>query len=242
MPQCSIALPQCSRAGALVYKRPAMASAVIRVATMPTMARQTRVAAISNIFGSPRVAVAVPTVCPPIVVLLCCYCCQNGNTLLPILVLALVGFCRHIVRARAAMVPPRKTRVNKMATNTNKATKANTTTKRTAAPATVVNGTAPTQAPAGTKAAQAAAPQPTLYTMGQWPAGQRGHRAYAHAVAVALTKANPKGFTLAQYRAALVAQASSSALTPPKGGWAGHNMPTWAAGAKQQWLVPVAGK
>ena len=117
--------------------------------------------------------------------------------------------------------------------------KTKTTAKRTA-PQAVNNGTAPTVAATGTKAAVAAAPQAQLYTLAQWPAQQRGHRAYARAVAVSLTAANPKGFTLATYKGALVAQAANSDLAPPKGGWAAHNMPTWAANPKNLWLAPVA--
>ena len=71
-----------------------------------------------------------------------------------------------------------------------------------------------------------------------WPAGQRGHRAFACQVAQACAKAHPGGFTLAQYRAALVASAGASTLPLPKGGWQRHNMPQWAAA--QKWLVPVA--
>ena len=71
-----------------------------------------------------------------------------------------------------------------------------------------------------------------------WPVGQRGHRAFACQVAQACAKAHPAGFTLAQYRAALVASASASTLPLPKGGWQRHNMPQWAAA--QKWLVPVA--
>ncbi len=71
-----------------------------------------------------------------------------------------------------------------------------------------------------------------------WPVGQRGHRAFACQVAQACAKAHPGGFTLAQYRAALVASAGASTLPLPKGGWQRHNMPQWAAA--QKWLVPVA--
>lgn len=71
-----------------------------------------------------------------------------------------------------------------------------------------------------------------------WPVGQRGHRAFACQVAQACAKAHHGGFTLAQYRAALVASASASTLPLPKGGWQRHNMPQWAAA--QKWLVPVA--
>lgn len=127
-------------------------------------------------------------------------------------------------------------RVTNMATKTNTATAA-TAAKAAAAPAPV----APTVAPAAVVVAGAA-----LYTyqpydgktnMG-WPAGQRGHRAFACQVAQACAKAHPGGFTLAQYRAALVASASASTLPLPKGGWQRHNMPQWAAA--QKWLVPVA--
>lgn len=108
-----------------------------------------------------------------------------------------------------------------------------------AAPAPVA--AAPTVAPAAVVVAGAA-----LYTYAPyngatntgWPTGQRGHRAFACQVAQACAKAHPAGFTLAQYRAALVASAGASSLPLPKGGWQRHNMPQWAAA--QKWLVPVA--
>lgn len=108
-----------------------------------------------------------------------------------------------------------------------------------AAPAPVA--AAPAVAPAAIVVAGAA-----LYTYAPyngatntgWPVGQRGHRAFACQVAQACAKAHPAGFTLAQYRAALVASASASTLPLPKGGWQRHNMPQWAAA--QKWLVPVA--
>lgn len=122
-----------------------------------------------------------------------------------------------------------------MATKTNKAT----ATKRKAA-APTSNSAAPTQKAKGGKAAQAAVTQAPLFTMGHWPNVRPATiRAYAQATAATLAKASPKGFTLAAYRAALVAGAAASSVTPPKGGWARHNMPTWAAHAKQQWIVPV---
>jgi hypothetical protein len=68
------------------------------------------------------------------------------------------------------------------------------------------------------------------------------HRAYAQAVAKALAKVSPKGFTLVAYRAALVAGAAASSIAPPTGGWAAHNMPTWCANPKQAWLVPAGSK
>lgn len=128
------------------------------------------------------------------------------------------------------------------------ATKANTTTTATA---TATAGKA-AAAPAPVAAAPAAAPaavvvaSAALYTYQPyngatntgWPVGQRGHRAFACQVAQACAKAHPGGFTLAQYRAALVASAAASTLPLPKGGWQRHNMPQWAAA--QKWLVPVA--
>ena len=120
------------------------------------------------------------------------------------------------------------------------ATATKTATKRSAPAPKVNNGTAPTKAPQGKPAAKAAAPQAVRYQLGPWPAQQRGHRAYARAVADQLTKkTGDKGFTLAEYRAALVAGAAASELAPPAGGWEGHNMPTWTAHPKQGWLTPV---
>lgn len=126
-------------------------------------------------------------------------------------------------------------RVNNMATTKT----APTVTAAKAAPAPVA--AAPAAAPAAVVVAGA-----PLYTYQPyngatntgWPVGQRGHRAFACQVAQACAKAHPGGFTLAQYRAALVASASASTLPLPKGGWQRHNMPQWAAA--QKWLVPVA--
>jgi hypothetical protein len=71
-----------------------------------------------------------------------------------------------------------------------------------------------------------------------WPLGQRGHRAFACQVAQALAKAQPQGFTLTQFKAALVASAAASPSLPvPNGGWLRHNMPQWAQ--SQKWVVPV---
>lgn len=128
-------------------------------------------------------------------------------------------------------------------------------TTKTTATATAPTVTAAKAAPAPVAAAPAAAPVApaavvvagaALYTYQPyngatntgWPVGQRGHRAFACQVAQACAKAHPAGFTLAQYRAALVASASASTLPLPKGGWQRHNMPQWAAA--QKWLVPVA--
>lgn len=119
-----------------------------------------------------------------------------------------------------------------MATTANKAA---TATKAAPAPAPVA--TAPAPVTVATTA--------PLYTLGPWPVKAQGGntiRAYAYQVAKALAKAQPQGFTLAQYKAALVANAAGSTMQQPSGGWAGHNMPTWTAHPKQGWLVPVPTK
>ena len=108
--------------------------------------------------------------------------------------------------------------------------------------ATGAGTVATTQQPSGSKAAQAQAPQAPLFTVGNMPPVRGGtHRAYAQAIARQLAKANPKGFTLAQYKQALIANAAASSIAPPRGGWQAHNMPTWCSNPKQAWLVP-AGK
>ena len=84
-------------------------------------------------------------------------------------------------------------------------------------------------------------------TAATWPVKSQGGitiRAYAFKVAVQLAKANKKGFTLAQYKAALVAgQVGKGAVITgfalPSAGWASHNMPTWTSNPKQAWLVPA---
>lgn len=122
-------------------------------------------------------------------------------------------------------------------------TKARTTTKRTAPAATSATGAgtvATTKAAQGSKAAQASAPQAPLFTAGAMPPVRPGtHRAYAQQVARELSKKHPKGFTLAQYKAALVAGAEASTIAPPRGGWQAHNMPTWCSNPKQAWIVPA---
>lgn len=131
-------------------------------------------------------------------------------------------------------------RVTNMATKANTATATATAAKAAPAPVAAAPAAAPV-APAAVVVAGA-----TLYTYQPyngasntgWPVGQRGHRAFACQVAQACAKAHPTGFTLAQYRAALVASAGASSLPLPKGGWQRHNMPQWAAA--QKWLVPVA--
>jgi hypothetical protein len=78
-----------------------------------------------------------------------------------------------------------------------------------------------------------------LFTVGAMPPVLPGsHRQTAQDVANQLTRENPAGFSLLQYRHALV-QAGQETGVEPKGGWENHNMPTWASQPKQSWLVPV---
>ena len=118
------------------------------------------------------------------------------------------------------------------------------TTKATAAKATAAKATAPAPAPAP------AAPQAPHYTLGPWPAKAQGGnsiRAYCYSVAKALTKAQPKGFTAAQYASALASNASGSTYKQPSAGWGTASKPNgnanahanWFAHPKQGWLTPV---
>ena len=113
--------------------------------------------------------------------------------------------------------------------------------KRTAPKATAATGAgtvATTQAAKGSKAAKAAAPQAPLFKVGKMPPVRPGtHRAYAQQVAHACAKAHPKGFTLAQFKAALIASAAASSVAPPRGGWQAHNMPTWCSTPTHSGLV-----
>ena len=121
-------------------------------------------------------------------------------------------------------------------------TMANANTK-TAAPATKAKApVAPTAAPA--------APTAPTYIMGGWPAKAQGGgsvRAYCYQVAQGLLKANPAGFTKAQYASALAANAAGSTCKQPSTGWgtsakpngAAHAHANWFAHTKQGWLVPA---
>lgn len=130
------------------------------------------------------------------------------------------------------------------------ANKATATATATAAKA------APAPAPV---APVAVAPQAPLFTCqpysaatGQgWPTKAQGGntvRAYCYAVAVALAKAQPQGFTLAQYASALAANAAGSTMRQPGNGWGTAAKPNgvarqhaaWFAAPAQAWLVPVA--
>ena len=132
-------------------------------------------------------------------------------------------------------------------------------TKNTAAAAATATKVAAAPAPVAPAAPVAVAPQAPLYTCqpysaatGQgWPAKAQGGntvRAYCYAVAVALAKAQPQGFTLAQYASALAANAAASTMRQPGNGWGTAAKPNgvarqhvaWFAAPAQAWLVPVA--
>jgi len=129
-----------------------------------------------------------------------------------------------------------------MATKANTAKNTATAKRKAPAPTSATGGgtVATTKAAQGSKAAQAQAAQAPLFTAGTMPPVRPGtHRAYAQHVVRELSKSKPKGFTLADFRAALVAGAEASSIAPPRQGWNAHNMPTWCANPAQSWLVPV---
>lgn len=120
-------------------------------------------------------------------------------------------------------------------------------------PAVTVAKAAGKAAPAPTVAAPAvAAPRAPLFTLGAWPAKAMGGntvRAYCYAVAKALAAANPQGFTLAQYAAALGTNAANSNMRQPATGWVApaggangtaRQHAAWFAAPAQGWLAPVA--
>ena len=130
--------------------------------------------------------------------------------------------------------------------------------KTAAAAATAATAAKAAPAPAAV-APVAVAPQAPLFTCqpysaatGQgWPAKAQGGntvRAYCYAVAVALAKAHPQGFTLAQYASALAANAAASTMRQPGNGWGTAAKPNgiarqhaaWFAAPAQAWLVPYA--
>lgn len=122
----------------------------------------------------------------------------------------------------------------------NKANKAATAAKRAAPAITTSGNTAVAKVATGTTAAVQAAPKAALFTMGNWPNVRANSiRHYAQCVAQQLTAANPNGFTLAAYRAALVANSAASTMLQPGGGWASHNMPTWCSHVNRGWLAPA---
>ena len=78
-----------------------------------------------------------------------------------------------------------------------------------------------------------------LFTVGQLPPVRDGtFRRLAQDVAQELAHAHPQGFSLQQYREALVRSGRETGIEPT-GGWEKHNMPTWASHPDQAWLVPV---
>jgi hypothetical protein len=80
-----------------------------------------------------------------------------------------------------------------------------------------------------------------LFTVGHLPPARDGtFRKLAQDVAQELAKGHPQGFSLHQYREALV-RAGRETGVEPTGGWEKHNMPTWASHPDQAWLVPAGG-
>lgn len=79
------------------------------------------------------------------------------------------------------------------------------------------------------------------YKMGEFPSNTQKdtHRSFAQDTIRALDKSHKDGFTLLEFRTALVARAKTSKVTPPLHGWETHNMPTWCADDAQKWIVPV---
>ncbi|TDQ54497.1 McrB family protein [Phaeovulum veldkampii] len=78
-----------------------------------------------------------------------------------------------------------------------------------------------------------------LFTVGQLPPVRDGtFRKLAQNVAQELAQAHPQGFSLQQYREALVSAGRETGIEPT-GGWEKHNMPTWASHPDQAWLVPA---
>ena len=124
-----------------------------------------------------------------------------------------------------------------------------TATKATATKATAPKATAPKAAPQAAPVAPAA-PQAPRFVLGPWPAkaaSGNSIRAYCYSVAKALTKAQPNGFTVAQYASALAANASGTTYKQPSAGWGSAAKPNGNANAhanyfanpKQGWLKPA---
>ena len=97
---------------------------------------------------------------------------------------------------------------------------------------------------------QAPAPQAPLYVMGPWPVKAQGGnsiRAYCYSVAKALAKAQPNGFTAAEYASALAKAQEGSTYKQPSAGWGteakpngnAHSHANWFAHTKQGWLAPA---
>ena len=125
-------------------------------------------------------------------------------------------------------------------------------TNTTATKATATKAKAAPAAPVAKAAPAAPAPQAPRFVLGPWPAkaaSGNSIRAYCYSVAKALTKANPNGFTVAQYASALASNASGTTYKQPSAGWGSAAKPNGNANAhanyfanpKQGWLAP-AGK
>lgn len=121
------------------------------------------------------------------------------------------------------------------------------TTNKTAAVPVATKAVAPAPAPVVTAAP---APQAPLFTMGGWPVKAQGGntvRAYCYQVAKAIAKAQPAGFTVAQYASALASNAAGSTMRQPSTGWGTAAKPNgaamqhanWFAHSKQGWLAPA---
>jgi len=78
-----------------------------------------------------------------------------------------------------------------------------------------------------------------LFTLGDLPTvGDGTFRKFAQDVARQLAEYHPLGFSLTQYREALVRAGRETGIEP-MGGWEKHNMPNWASHPDQAWLVPA---
>lgn len=79
----------------------------------------------------------------------------------------------------------------------------------------------------------------SLFTLGHLPTVRDGtFRKLAQDVAGQLAERHPLGFSLKQYREALVRAGRETGIEPT-GGWESHNIPTWASHPDQGWLVPA---
>jgi hypothetical protein len=79
-----------------------------------------------------------------------------------------------------------------------------------------------------------------LFSLGNLPTVRDGTiRKLAQDVAQQLAESHPHGFSLNQYREALVRAGRETGIEPT-GGWEKHNMPTWASHPDQAWLVPAS--
>lgn len=119
------------------------------------------------------------------------------------------------------------------------------TTNKTAPVATVAKATAAAPAPVAPVAAAPAAPVFTFANYSPatgigWPLkAQSGAsvRAYCAKVAQALAKAQPGGFTVAQYASALAASAAGTTYRQPANGWGTAAAPNATARQHATWFA-----